>query len=67
MVRLVEISKIVEPRRPVDEKTVRELAEDMCKRGMVDPIQLSGQTVWNGLHRLRAAKLLGWTHIGVAT
>ena len=63
---LVPISSIkVNPgRRDAPENRVKKLADSMKKVGLLSPITLDQQnTLIAGLHRLEAAKLLGWTEI----
>lgn len=63
---LVPISSIkVNPgRRDAPENRVKKLADSMKKVGLLSPITLDQQnTLIAGLHRLEAAKFLGWTEI----
>lgn len=63
---LAPISSIkVNPgRRDAPENRVKKLADSMKRVGLLSPITLDQQnTLIAGLHRLEAAKLLGWTEI----
>ncbi len=63
---LVPISEItVNPeRREARTEAVRELADSISELGLLNPITVDcGHTLIAGLHRLEAAKLLGWTEI----
>ena len=63
---LVPISSIkVNPgRRDAPENRVKKIADSMKELGLINPITLDQQyTLIAGLHRLEAAKLLGWTEI----
>ena len=63
---LVQISeiKLNAGRREASSKGVRELADSISKVGLLNPITVDqGCTLIAGLHRLEAAKSLGWTEI----
>lgn len=63
---LVPISeiKINAGRREADPEGVRELVDSISKVGLLNPITIDREhTLIAGLHRLEAAKLLGWTEI----
>ena len=63
---LVKISdiKIKPGRRDTKPKAVNELARSIQAVGLLNPIIVAGDnTLIAGLHRLEAAKLLGWTEI----
>ena len=63
---LVKISdiKIKPGRRDAKPKAVEELARSIQAVGLLNPIIVTGDnTLIAGLHRLEAAKLLGWTKI----
>jgi ParB family transcriptional regulator, chromosome partitioning protein len=68
-VRRIRIDKIrvVGRRRTIDPEKARVLAESMAKIGLQSPITVKPNfgppVLVAGLHRLEAAKLLGWTHI----
>ena len=56
--------KINPGRRQVDENAVKELAKSMNALNLLNPIIVdAGHTLLAGLHRIEAAKLLGWTEI----
>ena len=62
----VKISNIkVNPgRREVTPKAIEEMAQSIAAVGLLNPITLDqNNTLVAGLHRLEAAKLLGWTEI----
>ena len=62
----IKISDIkVNPgRREVKQEPVEELAKSIAAVGLLNPITLTGDhTLVAGLHRLEAAKQLGWTEI----
>ena len=62
----IPISKIrVNPgRRDTKPRNVEELARSLKTVGLINPITVTqGNTLIAGLHRLEAAKLLGWTEI----
>ena len=62
----VKISNIkVNPgRREVTPKAIEEMAQSITAVGLLNPITLDqNSTLVAGLHRLEAAKLLGWTEI----
>ena len=62
-VRINEI-KVNPGRRTALEHDVEELAFSISEIGLLNPITLTGDyTLVAGLHRLEAAKLLGWTEI----
>ena len=51
-------------RREADPEAVQKLAESISKVGLLNPITVDQEyTLIAGLHRLEAAKLLGWTEI----
>lgn len=63
---LVPISEIkVNPgRREARTEDIRELADRISEVGLLNPVTVDcGHTLIAGLHRLEAAKLLGWTEI----
>ena len=63
---LVSISeiKISAGRREADPDGVQELVDSISKVGLLNPITIDQKhTLIAGLHRLEAAKLLGWTEI----
>ena len=63
---LVPISeiKVNAGRREVDPEGVQELVDSISKVGLLNPITIDQEhTLIAGLHRLEAAKLLGWTEI----
>ena len=63
---LVPISeiKINAGRREADPEGVQELVDSISKVGLLNPITIDREhTLIAGLHRLEAAKLLGWTEI----
>ena len=56
--------KISPGRREAAPGSVRELADSIAEIGLLNPITVDrGHTLIAGLHRLEAAKLLGWTEI----
>ena len=56
--------KVNEGRRKIDPEAVHELANSISKVGLTNPITVDQDyTLIAGLHRLEAAKLLGWTEI----
>lgn len=56
--------KINPGRRKAAPGDIRELADSIAAIGLLNPITVSsGRTLIAGLHRLEAAKLLGWTEI----
>ncbi len=56
--------KINPGRREAASGSVRELADSIAEIGLLNPIIVNrGHTLIAGLHRLEAAKLLGWTEI----
>ena len=56
--------KIKPGRREVDENVLKDLAESMDEFGLFSPIIVdTNHTLVAGLHRIEAAKLLGWTEI----
>ena len=56
--------KINPGRREAEPKAVEELARSIAAVGLLNPITLDQHnTLVAGLHRLEAAKLLGWTEI----
>ena len=63
---LIPISKITvnAGRREADPEGVQELVDSISKVGLLNPITIDREhTLIAGLHRLEAAKLLGWTEI----
>ena len=51
-------------RREADPEGVRELVDSISKVGLLNPVTIDREhTLIAGLHRLEAAKLLGWTEI----
>lgn len=63
---LVQISEIkINPgRREASPEDVQELAKSIAEVGLLNPITIDREhTLIAGLHRLEAAKLLGWTEI----
>ena len=63
---LIPISEItINPgRREADQEAVQELMDSISKVGLLNPITVDQEyTLIAGLHRLEAAKLLGWTEI----
>lgn len=63
---LVPISEItVNPgRREARAENIRELADSISEVGLLNPITVDcGHTLIAGLHRLEAARLLGWSEI----
>ena len=66
----VKISNIkINPgRREAEPKAVEELARSITAVGLMNPVTLDqNNTLVAGLHRLEAAKLLGWTEIECTT
>ena len=60
----IEEIKVNSGRREVTPEAVQELADSMKEVGLLNPITLTEDyTLVAGLHRLEAAKLLGWTEI----
>ena len=56
--------KVNAGRREVDPEGVQELVDSISKVGLLNPITIDREhTLIAGLHRLEAAKLLGWTEI----
>ena len=56
--------KINDGRREADPEAVHELADSISKVGLLNPITVDQEyTLIAGLHRLEAAKLLGWAEI----
>ena len=56
--------KINPGRREAEAKAVEELAKSISAVGLMNPVTLDqNNTLIAGLHRLEAAKLLGWTEI----
>lgn len=56
--------KVSEGRREADQEAVQELMDSISKVGLLNPITVDQEyTLIAGLHRLEAAKLLGWTEI----
>ena len=63
---LISISEITvnSGRRETAPGAVKELADSIAEVGLLNPITVDcGHTLIAGLHRLEAAKLLGWTEI----
>ena len=60
----VDSIQINSGRRETDRRHIGELAASMAELGLLNPITIDqGHTLIAGLHRLEAAKLLGWTEI----
>ena len=60
----IKISKINPGRREVTPKAIEEMAQSIAAVGLLNPITLNqNNKLVAGLHRLEAAKLLGWTEI----
>ena len=56
--------KVADGRREASPEAVRELADSIAKVGLLNPITVDQEyTLIAGLHRLEAAKLLGWSEI----
>jgi len=56
--------KINSGRRSTDQQNVEELARSIKAVGLMNPVTVTqDNTLIAGLHRLEAAKLLGWTEI----
>ncbi len=56
--------KVKDGRREADPEAVHELADSISKVGLLNPITVDQEyTLIAGLHRLEAAKVLGWTEI----
>ena len=56
--------KVNDGRREVSQEAVHDLADSISKVGLMNPITVDkNYTLIAGLHRLEAAKLLGWTEI----
>ena len=56
--------KVNSGRRAVESKPVEDLAKSIAAVGLINPITLTGDyTLVAGLHRLEAAKQLGWAEI----
>lgn len=56
--------KVSPGRREAALADVRELADSIAEIGLLNPVTVSqSRTLIAGLHRLEAAKLLGWTEI----
>ena len=63
---LIPITEIIvnAGRREADPEGVQELADSISKVGLLNPVTIDREhTLIAGLHRLEAAKLLGWTEI----
>ena len=59
--------KVNSGRRAVESKPVEDLAKSIAAVGLINPITLTGDyTLVAGLHRLEAAKQLGWAEIECA-
>ena len=66
-IKISEI-KINPGRREAEPKAVEELARSIAAVGLMNPVTLDqNNTLVAGLHRLEAAKLLGWTEIECTT
>ena len=64
-IKISEI-KINPGRRDTQQRNVEELARSIAAVGLMNPITVTqDNTLIAGLHRLEAAKLLGWTEIRV--
>ena len=62
-VQIVQI-KVNEERREADPEGIQELADSISQVGLINPITIDQKyALIAGLHRLEAAKLLGWTEI----
>ena len=62
-IKISEI-KINPGRREAEPKAIEELAKSIAAVGLMNPVTLDqNNTLIAGLHRLEAAKLLGWTEI----
>lgn len=60
----VDSIQINSGRRETDHRHIGELAASMAELGLLNPITIDqGHTLIAGLHRLEAAKLLGWAEI----
>lgn len=60
----VDSIQINSGRRETDRRHIGELAASMAELGLLNPITIDqGHTLIAGLHRLEAAKLLGWAEI----
>ena len=56
--------KVSEGRREADQEAVQELLDSISRVGLLNPITVDQEyTLIAGLHRLEAAKLLGWSEI----
>ena len=56
--------KINDGRREADPEAVYKLADSISKVGLINPITVDQEyTLIAGLHRLEAARRLGWTEI----
>ena len=56
--------KVSEGRREADQEAVQELMDSISRVGLLNPITVDQEyTLIAGLHRLEAAKLLGWSEI----
>ena len=56
--------KVSEGRREADQEAVQELMDSISRVGLLNPITVDQEyTLIAGLHRLEAAKRLGWTEI----
>ncbi len=56
--------KVNDGRREADPEAVHELADSISKVGLLNPITVDQEyTLIAGLHRLEAAKLLGWAEV----
>ncbi len=61
---LISEIKVSPGRREAAPADVRELADSIAEIGLLNPVTVSqSRTLIAGLHRLEAAKLLGWTEI----
>lgn len=60
----IEQIRIKEGRRSLDSGYVKELAASIREMGLLNPITIDRENVLiAGLHRMEAAKMLGWTEI----
>ena len=62
-IRIFQI-KVNPGRREANPEAVHKLADSISKVGLINPITVDqGYTLIAGLHRLEAAKMLGWAEI----
>ena len=62
-IQITEI-KIAPERQEADPEGIRELADSISQVGLLNPITIDQEHILiAGLHRLEAARLLGWTEI----